>query len=137
MQSIAPLVLSIRPSRRLLACQLVAHVLSGLAVLLATLPSWLAAVLLLAVGASAARLRRPLEIRTLVLRPDRRIELIDATGAVREADVDPHTTVISFLVVLLFRTDGRSGALTLAGDSMAAEDFRHLRVWLRWYAQPS
>lgn len=73
----------------------------------------------------------------MVLRPDRRIELIDATGAVCETDVDPHTTVISFLVVLLFRTDGRSGALTLAGDSMAAEDFRHLRVWLRWYAQPS
>jgi hypothetical protein len=40
--------------------------------------------------------------------------------------------VLSFLVVLLYRQQGRLRSLTLPGDSLAAEDFRQLRLWLRW-----
>jgi hypothetical protein len=39
---------------------------------------------------------------------------------------------LSFLVVLLYRQEGRLRGLTLLGDSLTAEDFRQVRLWLRW-----
>ncbi|MDP1636163.1 MAG: hypothetical protein Q8L69_15965, partial [Gallionellaceae bacterium] len=49
-----------------------------------------------------------------------------------ELIVHPHTLVLSFLVVLLYREHGRLCSLTLLPDSSTAEDFRQLRLWLRW-----
>jgi hypothetical protein len=46
--------------------------------------------------------------------------------------VHPHTVVLSFLVVLLYRSQGRLRSMTLLGDSLSGEDFRQLRLWLRW-----
>jgi hypothetical protein len=39
---------------------------------------------------------------------------------------------LSFLVVLLYRQQGRLHSMTLLGDSISEEDFRQLRLWLRW-----
>jgi len=132
MKQVAPLSVSIRPSRRLLLIQLAAHVVAVGAVLAAALPSWLAAVLLLLIGASLARLRAASPVATLVLRGDGRLETVGADGTATEAIVHPHTLVLSFLVVLLYRQEERLRSLTLLGDSLAAEDFRQLRLWLRW-----
>jgi hypothetical protein len=63
---------------------------------------------------------------------DGSIEIVGADGTASEAVVHPHTLVLSFLVVLLYRCQGRLRALTLLGDSLAEEDFRQLRLWLRW-----
>ena len=92
----------------------------------------LAAVLLLLTGASLARMRRPPAVASLALRGDGSSEIVGADGTASEAVVHPHTLVLSFLVVLLYRCQGRLRALTLLGDSLAEEDFRQLRLWLRW-----
>lgn len=132
MKPVAPLAVSIRPSRRLLVIQLAAHVLAIAAVLASTLPTWLAVVLLLSIGASLARLRRISPVDGLVLHGDGRFEALGAQGTVNEALVHPHTLVLAFLVVLLYRQQGRLRSVTLLGDSLAPEDFRELRLWLRW-----
>lgn len=36
------------------------------------------------------------------------------------------------MIVLLYRQEGRLQAMTLLGDSLQKEDFRQLRLWLRW-----
>ena len=132
MKPVAPLSVSIKPSRRLLVIQSAAHVLAIAAVLASTVPPWLAVVLLLWVGASLARLRRILPAGSLVLHGDGRLEPVGADGTPSEALVHPHTLVLSFLVVLLYRQQGRLRSLTLLADSLAPEDFRQLRLWLRW-----
>ncbi|MDP1734127.1 MAG: hypothetical protein Q8L44_07160 [Sulfuritalea sp.] len=132
MKAVAPLSVSLKPSRHLLLLQSLAHVAAAGAVLAATLPSWLAAILLLSVGASLAYSRRASPVETLILRGDGRFEKVGAGDTASELIVHPHTLVLSFLVVLLYRQEGRLRALTLLPDSLAAEDFRQLRLWLRW-----
>jgi hypothetical protein len=79
-------------------------------------------------------MRRPLQVSALVLGGDGSIEKVGADGTASKAVVHPHTLVLSFLVVLLYRSEGRLGSLTLLGDSLADDDFRQLRLWLRWRA---
>ena len=132
MKPVAALTIPLRPSRQLLLVQSMAHVVAAGAVLASTIPSWLAALLLLVVGLSLARQSRPLPVAAIVLRGDGNIEIVGADGTASEAVVHPHTLVLSFLVVLLYRQQGRLRSLTLPGDSLASEDFRQLRLWLRW-----
>jgi toxin CptA len=132
MKPVAPLPVSLKPSQHLLVIQSLAHLVAAGAVLAANLPAWLAAVLLLLTGASLARVRRPLPVAAVILRGNGAIEIVGADGAASEAVVHPHTVVLSFLVVLLYSQQGRLRSMTLLGDSMSAEDFRQLRLWLRW-----
>ena len=132
MKPIAPLTLSIKPSRRLLLVQLLAHAVAAGAVLASAIPPWLAAVLLLLVGASLARARRAVAASGLLLRGDGGLEIVSADGTASATEIHAHTLVLSFLVVLLYRQQGRLCSLTLLGDSMPAEDFRQMRLWLRW-----
>ncbi|MDD2948764.1 MAG: hypothetical protein PHV80_08000 [Rugosibacter sp.] len=48
--------------------------------------------------------------------------------------LQPQTVVLPFLVVLLYRQASRRRlqALLILSDSLSAEDFRYLRIWLRW-----
>jgi len=130
----APLSLSLRPSRRLALYLAAAHVVAAGAVLASALPAWLTALLVGLVGASLARQRRPMPVAGLVLRGEGRIDTVAADGATAEAAIHPHTLVLAGLVVLLYRQGGRLRALTLLSDSLDAEEFRQLRVWLRWRA---
>jgi hypothetical protein len=132
MKPVASLSVSVKPSRRLLLIQSLAHAVAAVAVLVATIPSWLAAVLLLLIGASLARARLVTPVATLLLRGDGRLETVGADGTASEATVHPHTLVLSFLVVVLYRQDGGLRSLTLLADSLTAEDFRQLRLWLNW-----
>lgn len=132
MKPVAPLTIPLRPSRRLLLVQTIAHLVAGGAVLVSTIPSWLAAALLLLVGLSLTRQQRLSPVTAIVLRGDGNIDIVGADGTVIEAAVHPHTLVLSFLVVLLYRQQGRLRSLVLPGDSLATEDFRQLRLWLRW-----
>jgi toxin CptA len=58
-------------------------------------------------------------------------------GEWRECEVLGSTYVTAFLTVLNFRVSGarRVRSVVLMSDSMAADDFRRLRVWLRWRPQ--
>ena len=132
MKPVATLPVSIRPSRHLLVIQSVAHAVAAGAVLAASLPSWLAAVLLLLIGASLARARRRPAVESLTLGGDGQLRTVGSDGTASAAAVHPHTLVLSSLVVLLYRQEGHLRAMTLLGDSLAPEDFRQLRLWLRW-----
>ncbi|NJD34959.1 MAG: hypothetical protein FIA96_09030 [Betaproteobacteria bacterium] len=132
MKPVASLSVSLKPSQRLRAIQSLAHLVAAGAVLAANLPAWLAAGFLLLVGASLARMRRPLPFASLVLGGDGTIGIVGADGTASEAVVHPHTLVLSFLVVLLYRSQGPLRSMTLLGDSLSEEDFRQLRLWLRW-----
>ncbi|TRZ90313.1 MAG: hypothetical protein D4R84_16400 [Rhodocyclaceae bacterium] len=134
MKQIAAFPVVIKPSRHLLIVQSVAHVAAAGAVLATALPSWLTALLLILIGASLARLRRNSPVTGLVLGGDGLLQIVGPDGAASDAAVHPHTLVLSFLVVLLYRQQGGLHALTLPADSLATEDFRQLRLWLRWRA---
>jgi hypothetical protein len=132
MKPVATLSLQFKPSRRLLLLQSLAHVVAAGALTASTVPSWLAALLLLLVGFSWVRVRRRAPVTGLVLRGDGAIETLGSDGAAAGAVLHHHSLVLSFLVVLLYRQNDRLKALTLLGDSLAVEDFRQLRLWLRW-----
>ncbi|OHC64905.1 MAG: hypothetical protein A2040_08510 [Rhodocyclales bacterium GWA2_65_19] len=132
MKPVASVSVFLKPSRRLRLVQAIAHGVAAGAVLAATIPPWLVAVLLILVGASLALARRTEPVASLILRGDGRLETVGADGTASEAAVHPHSVVLSFLVVLLYRQQGRWRALTVLADSLAADDFRQLRLWLRW-----
>ncbi|MCE9571244.1 MAG: hypothetical protein K8R10_14775 [Rhodocyclales bacterium] len=132
MKPVALLSISLKPSRRLLLIQSLAHIVAATSVLASAVPSWLAAFLLLLIGFSLAHVARSRPAAGLVLRGDGHLATVGADGTAMEADVHPHTLVFSFLIVLLYRQGGRLRSMTLLTDSLGAEDFRQLRLWLRW-----
>jgi hypothetical protein len=132
MKPVAPLLLQIKPSRRMLVLQSLAHVVAAGGVMASTIPSWMAALLLIIVGFSWVRCTSRLagDGPGATWRWNNRshgFRWIGGGGALH-----PHTFVSSFLVVLLYRRNDRLRALTLLGDSLPVEDFRQLRLWLRW-----
>ncbi len=64
------------------------------------------------------------------------LSFIDGDGGHVEAALLPDSTVFTWLVVLRFRIgEERKGhAVTLFPDQMSREEFRTLRLWLRWNA---
>ncbi|MCF8198407.1 MAG: hypothetical protein K9J42_06550 [Sulfuritalea sp.] len=126
--------ISLKPSRRLFLILIFAHIAALGAILAATLPSWLTAGLLVAVGASLASMRRLQAVAGLTLHGDGRLETVGIDGTASEAFVQPQTVVWWFLVVLLYRQDGRLRSTVLLADSFDSDDFRQLRIWLRWRA---
>ena len=133
-----PLTLSLRPSCRLGLLLAAAHGGAVAAALLISIPWWLKLVLLAAILASALhqllRLTGQRRICRLILRDDGRLEFSRIDGSCGEARIHPQTTVTSLLAVLLLRQEGRIEALVLLPDALDAEDFRLLRLWLRWRA---
>ncbi len=134
MQPVAPRIIHLKPSRRLLAIQLVAHLLAAGSVLLGAIPGWVAAGLLAAVAYSLARVRNARLPARLILLGNGQFEKVGADGTASSARVHPHTLVLAGLIVLLYREQGHLKAMTLAVDSLAGEDARELRLWLRWRA---
>ena len=134
MKPSASLQVSLRPSRRLLAVQSLAHLAAAGAVLASNLPAWLAAVLLLLVGASLAYMRRRIPIASMVLGGNGSLTIVGPDGTASDAILHPHTLVQSFMVVLLYRQEGRLRSATLLADSLPEGDFRQLRLWLRWHS---
>ena len=137
MQPGAPLTIPLKASRRLLAIQLAAHGIAAASVLLSSIPGWMAALTLVLVGYSLARLRAASFPVRLILRDQGQFETVGADDTVTEALVHPQIVVMAALIVLLYRQEGHVRSLTLASDSLAPEDARQLRLWLRWRAVPS
>ena len=97
---------------------------------------WIEVALLILILASAwrnlVRQRGPKSIVGLSLRGDGRLEFSRRDGTHGEAGIHPHTTVTAQFAVLLLCQAGRSEVLVLLPDALAREDFRLLRLWLRW-----
>jgi hypothetical protein len=124
--------ISIAPSLRLRALVLIGHCIGGVSVLLASVSPGLTVVLLVLVGASLARLRRPKAALNLRLHADGRLEVLANDGTAEWVEVHPHTLALPFLIVLIYRRQGRLESYAALPDSLAADDFRQLTIWLRW-----
>lgn len=130
------LTLTIRPSRWYARAALGLHLLAGGAVWLADL-HWVARLAALAaIGTSLAMSMRPRAGVDLRCQSDGHLAVRRGDDWV-PAGLLPDSTVLSWLAVLRYRLPGARGtdALVVLPDSLPADDFRHLRVWLRWRAK--
>ena len=133
-----PLNLTLLASRRLAIMLLVAH--AGAIAMLAAIsaPLWIRALLFLLIAWSAwhslQKIHGSLRIIRLILKADGRLEYLRLSGESGEATVHPNSTVMPQLTVLLLRLEKGSEPLIVLPDSLNAEDFRQLRLWLRWRA---
>jgi hypothetical protein len=126
--------ISLQRSYRLLLVQWLAHGVAVFAVLCADIPDGFIWLLLVLVAASLLYQHRPMPVTGLILHGDGRIEKVGADGTASTMTLHRHTTVLPFMTVLLYRQNGRLAALPLLADSLAAEDLRQLRLYLRWRA---
>ena len=140
---IAPLTL--QPSRRLAAILIVAHAATGGLLLALPLPSWLTAAVSVLLLASAAwgvhryaLLRGPGAITALSFSDREAIRLTLRDGSTHAGHVLGSSTIGTTLAILNIALAGKRLPVhvVLLGDSLAAEDFRRLRVWLRWGPRP-
>jgi toxin CptA len=140
---IAPLTL--RPSRRLAAILIVAHAAAGGLMLALSLPPWLTAAGSVMLLVSAVRgvhryalLRGPGAITALVFSDREAVDLTLRDGSTQDGRVLGSSTVGTSLTILNIALVGKRLPVhvVLMGDSLAAEEFRRLRVWLRWGPRP-
>ncbi len=140
---ISPMIL--RPSYRLAVILLAAHAAAiGLLVAL-PLPAWVILIAAMSLLGSVAHsvhryalLRSPQAITALTFsdRETLRVSLRDGSSHVGR--VLGSSTIGTTLTLLNIALDGRRLPVhaVLLGDSLPAEDFRRLRVWLRWGPRP-
>ena len=136
------LKVSLRPSRILAAILVAAHGCAIAVVALVAIPLWLQ---LIAIAALAVSLVTALRRTALLLAPDSVIAIeIGSDGTlsiqtrrgsrISECEVLANTYVAAFLAIINLR-EPETRALrhvVLLRDSIDSEDFRRLRVWLRW-----
>ena len=130
--------LDLRPSRWLIGILAVAHFLA-LAAASVGLDGWLRygvwALLLISLGRSLtqALLRTPNQAVSLELREDGRASWKNRDGSWREGRLgETHFVSAALAIVGLQDARGRRTRVVLMPDSVPSEDFRRLRVWLRW-----
>ena len=132
----------LRPSWTLAAILAVAHGAAIAAVVAVEMPLWITFVAIAALFANLvvelrhALLRMPDSVVALEVNSDDALAIHLRRGGWRECEVLGNTYVVSFLVILNLReTLSRSARrVVILPDSIDAEDFRQLRVWLRWKA---
>ncbi|KFB66575.1 protein YgfX [Candidatus Accumulibacter vicinus] len=130
-----PINIELRRSRFLSFLMVLLHALAGAC--LWVLP-WPAATtrhwLLLIIALSLWHALRPSRIVGLRLGEDGALTLLSGDGDSMFVSPQADTTVFSQLIVVRIRNDdrGRLPSLVLLPDSMPAEQFRLLRLWLRW-----
>lgn len=146
MRPIAKRLVSVRPSRFLMCLLWLVHFFAVWIVLSAKISSLWQGALVLLIGASWIKHAGMASVEqstltnttvtkstaTLILHGDGRIEKLGAGDTVSEVVLHPHTTGLPFLVILLYREKKRLQSLVLLKDSLETEDFRQLRLWLRW-----
>lgn len=128
-------ILRLRPSRIARAALLIVFMTALGAIAWADLPWYVqiaAATLAAAIALHAWRTRTPVALR---LHPDGSLEWREAAQDWRAVTLLPGSHVSPWLCVLHCRSDGRTHHLAIYPDSLHPEDYRRLRVWLRWRAQ--
>ena len=94
--------------------------------------------LVIGLAVSLWRALRPPRIVSLRLDGNGGLECVLPDGTRLPATPLPDTTVFSWLVVLRLRVEGekRTISVPLFPDHMSREEFRILRLWLRWSVNP-
>ena len=144
MQHVDPahmVTIDLRPSRQLALVLALAYAAAAGASLLPGLPLPAGGALLLGLAASCvhavrgrALLRAASSVIGLKMEEDGRLWVRTAGEGWSSATLLDSTFVNPWLTVVSVATRGRHRAhhAVILTDSMAAEDFRKLRVWLRW-----
>lgn len=135
MRPVAKRSIYVRPSRFLSRMVWLAHLVAVCIVLNTNVASLLQGALLLLIGTSWIKHDGAASITELILHGDGRIEKLGAGDTAHDMVLHPHTTVLPFLLILLYRQKNRLQSLVLLKDSFEAEDFRQLRLWLRWHVK--
>lgn len=128
-----PLVVTLRPSRRLRLAVAALHLAAALALWLADLPvpAQIAGTLLLA--ASLGVHARPGSEATLRGKADGKLE-IRQNNAWVEIEQVSYGLVLPLITLLGIKTAGttRPRYFVMLADSLPPEDYRRFRVWLEW-----
>ena len=133
-----PIRIGLRRSRLLSWLLVVLHVLAAGSLFLAPWPAVARYSLMALVVLSAWHTLQPPTIVGLRLGENGEFGFLSPGGDFLPVTVQPDSAVFSWLIVLRVRKVGqcRVHSLALFRDSMAAEQFRLLRLWLRWLANP-
>ena len=132
----------LRPSWTLAAILAVAHGAAIAAVVVVEMPLWITFVAIAALFANLvielrhALLRMPDSVVALEVNSDDALAVQLRRGGWRECEVLGSTYVVSFLVILNVResVSRKARRIVILPDSIDPENFRQLRVWLRWKA---
>jgi hypothetical protein len=133
-----PVFIGLRRSYFLAASVCVMHGAAAGAFLVLPWPLPMRMVLLIVLAVSLWHTLRPARIRSLRLHQNGDLECVLSDGTSRPASPLPDTTVFSWLVVLRLEVEGeqRTVSLPLFPDHMSGDEFRILRLWLRWGVTP-
>ena len=145
MRSPAPLRVELKPSR--LAASMIAIGVVASAFLVASLPGewWLRAPMCLAIGAyglwlvrSRAQGTTPTSVIAIELDADMRASFTERRGRRIAGLVKPDSYVSAVLTTIVIHAPGarRSRAIAILPDMLASDDFRRLRVLLRFGRTP-
>ena len=129
-----PVFIKLRRSRLRLVLLLLFHTLAALCVVVAPM-LWPIQVLLgVLIGASLWRALPPDQVLALSLSWRNGLQCLLPGDQRVSAVVMPDTTILGWLIVLRWRIeeDSRVNSLLLFPDSMSVEEYRLLRIWLRW-----
>ena len=142
--------LTVSPSRYLANTLLAAHLLAIALVVVATVALQWKLALILVAGLSLAYCRHTQHSRDFVFHPDGRVEFLESSsnpsvgagdtpssvpspGELQILDVDNASRLVGALMVVRFRRVSTRRALILLPDSFAhPDDYRRLRIWLKW-----
>ncbi len=142
----AVLRLQLRPSRQLAWLLLAGHAAAVVLSWLAPVAWWLSLGLSMAVATSLGFTVRNQALRSaagaltaLELRPDGSAAVEDRQGRRSEVRILGSSFVSPLLTILNLAVTGLRlrRSLVVAPDALAAEEFRRLRVWLRWRRAPA
>lgn len=125
---------TIHVSRRLVTLVLGLHGLAALGVVSADIdwPLQLAGLGLIAGSAILTlRQRPPVRLRCLA---DGSLLVAEPTADWQPVELLPGSLVSPMCTVLRLRVDGHARSVVVLADSLDGEDYRRLRVWLRWRA---
>jgi len=135
-----PLTVGLRRSRIIGGVLLVSTAIGLIAIESVAWPpvaSWLLAVVTLLVALAAARALRP-RIRTLRIDEDGGISgLVIGASEFSPARLLPGASAHPWLTVMRLAHAEGMWLIVVAPDSVAPDEFRRLRVWLRWRASLS
>ncbi|MGH8750890.1 MAG: protein YgfX [Burkholderiales bacterium] len=140
--------IALKPSKHLLLLLIATHAAAVIIIWLVQLPGWLQAAATLVLCLSLffyskryAMLSALNSIIGIEIREERVCIIQTRDGKYLDCIILPTSTVYSWLTVLnLMQRDERVlRHVVIFPDAIATEDFRQLRVWLRWkyQAQPS
>ena len=133
-----PVFIGLRRSRIFVVAICVMHAMAAGAFLALSWPWIWRVVPLVALAVSLWRVLLPCRVVALRLDQDGNLACDLRDGTRLPATLLPDSTVFSWLVVLRLRLDGERKALSLPlfQDHMSGDEFRTLRLWLRWCFNP-